>query len=393
MPSMNGSRRRHSKQTSVSKKIDPPPALSLTSRSSSSSKSSDTQATPRSIFHSSLRPSKRGTKEIKPIARDEISRPKALNLTDKENVDVFAYMEREDDPWDSSPTEHMVHEPDLSEDENSPSLFAAKRVEESQMSPRYSDLEVRANQEGMHRNWGRASVHSDSGISMHSGSPDQESPIMQHKYPIIQEDIPDALETSMEDDEPQLAELRDSPDLSSSHGMFMHRRSPSIDSRPGDVPEACYPSPQHMPQHEMPMRHLEMPEMPTRPVRDLVHRRPRFEQRIPVHKTGYDLIASNTSSQDDTVLKPIYRKFETLNNRMLLYLQDEISEIEDQLQELDAAIAQEEAAMGRGPASRRSEAKLPSQLQWHRLDLLGRSISKVEQYSKSPASYQTRDGG
>lgn len=69
---------------------------------------------------------------------------------------------------------------------------------------------------------------------------------------------------------------------------------------------------------------------------------------------------------------------------MLLYLQDEIAQMEEELEELDAAISSEDADLGgRGPASRRSEAKMPSQLQWHRMDLMGRTFAKVEQYSKT----------
>lgn len=81
-------------------------------------------------------------------------------------------------------------------------------------------------------------------------------------------------------------------------------------------------------------------------------------------------------------MKPIYRKFETLNHRILLYLQDEICEMEGEIRELDNAIAREDVMLGKTHASRRAEAKLPSQLQWRRLDLLGRSYTKVDQYSE-----------
>lgn len=121
--------------------------------------------------------------------------------------------------------------------------------------------------------------------------------------------------------------------------------------------------------------------MAAKPASDALQRKLRVDKTTSKSKTGYDLLASNIAARNDAVLSPIYRKFETLNNRMLLYLQDEISEIEDSLLELDNAIAAEEAQLGEGPPSRRSEANLPSQLQWHRLDLLSRSFAKVEQYS------------
>ena len=56
--------------------------------------------------------------------------------------------------------------------------------------------------------------------------------------------------------------------------------------------------------------------------------------------------------------------------------------MEEQLKDLDGAIALEEQSNSGRLASRRAEAKLPSRLQWHRLDLLGRSFAKVEQYSE-----------
>ena len=312
------------------------------------------------------------------MPRQEVMRPKVMDTAEKDSVDVFAFMERDEESWDSQSPEQRFHDRVSSDDEDSASMSPAKEVEASQIPSGYSDLEVRASQDAVQRSWGRSSLHSDSGISVHSGSPDQDSPILQHKFPMMGEGTRDRLEPTAEIDEPHLAKLRDSPDHST-HRACNHELSPSMDSHPEDVPEAYFPSPEHLPQHAIPMRQLEMPEMPSRPIRDLVHRRPRLQQR----KTGYEYLASNLSSHNDTVLKPIYRKFETLNNRMLLYLQDEISEIEEQLRDLDAAIAQEEADLGRGPVSRRSEAKLPSQLQWHRLDLLGRSFAKVEQYSKS----------
>ncbi|KAG8529064.1 uncharacterized protein KY384_005699 [Bacidia gigantensis] len=406
MPSINGSRRRHAKQPSSSKKKAPPPDLALTSRYSSSSNNSDTQATPRSIFHSSLRPSKRFSKEPKPVPREEPVGRKAIEGPDKENLDVFAYMQRDDEPWDTPVSDEAEKELEPSDDEISP-IPPVKSLEGPQASPRYSDLEVKAIQDGIHRAWGRASLHSDSGISMHSSSPEQESPIMQHKYPMIQEDEADTLDANVEEDEHQHIELHDSPEfLPTNNGPPMH----SIEANEGLVPEACHVSPPTFaPQflsEEPVFPHLELPAISQRRHSNFApQRRSRRDSpaQLPWKKAGYDLLASNISShrhhhsrsssydgqQSEELIKPIYRKFETLNNRMLLYLQDEISEIEEQLSELDAAIAHEDGGHNKvdAPASRRHEAKLPSQLQWHRLDLLHRSFGKVELYNRALTSY------
>ena len=299
-------------------------------------------------------------------------------------MDVFAFMEREDDPWrDRQSQEIELHDESDAEDK-SPTILTARQIEPPQISPRYSDLEVRTIQDGVQRAWGRASLHSDSGISMHSGSPDPESPILQHKYAMVREDAPDILESTIEEDEPRVIERQETADGAEDQRTFTDRHWPSSQSNRPDVPEAWQICPRQKAQTSLPYQQTQMPEMPTRPVNHLVHQRPRPVESTSCQKTGYDVLASHISSYDDAVLKPIYRKFETLNNRMLLYLQDEISEIEGQLHELDAAIEQENAHLGKGPASRRLEAKLPSQLQWHRLDLLGRTFAKVEQYSTLP---------
>ena len=528
MPSIRGSRRRSSKQSSTSSskhKKSPPPDLALKSRGSSNSTTSDTQATPRSIFSSSLRSSKRGQLPkdvVKPVTRGEALRSHPVTPVEKlgSTVDVFAFMEQDDVNWDSPPSitngRIMNHSAaSLTADEDgdhqvSPPILGAQPIEPPQASPRYSDLEVKADG-GSHRPWERSStfsdggLHSDSGISMHSGSPDEDgSPAMQHKYPMIQEEetaSPIAAMTHtqtglsiyeevLEADDPPSAIPLDSPDLPAQRiGGTMHRHAPSIETSEGLVPEACHVSSPAPPllgprilnvggSHEDRRRsyiqpHLEIPPLdvnapnpaalqfdpsnhmdaipePSQPSDQVIHSG---------KKTGYALLASKISAhrprhpapqgtdtvedadeggvnaeEDPPFLAPIYRKFETLTHRMLLYLQDEISELESQLSELDAAIALEthqlqvqqqqqphhhhpnhnhnghrtstvststtsssavHGVQGVQPVqeARRLDAKLPSRLQWHRADLLGRVGGRLEVYQRAMTSYakMTRD--
>ena len=293
-----------------------------------------------------------------------------MGLLEKENLNVFDFMRHDDD--DSDPTEDDDDEPG----QESPEPASSKSLspELSQRSPRYSDLEVRAIQDGVQRAWGRTSLHSDSGISVRSHSPDADSPVLKDKSP-FDHTIP-MIEESGFEDEPERQVLL-SPDMNSLHLGLRHTHWPEDVGHSG--PEAYA-----MPMPQRPVSHDEdMPEMHGRSLNTLMSYRSRRSsvQHRP-SRSGYDLLASNISTKEDSVLKPLYRKFEMLNHRMLLYLQDEIAQMEEDLKELDAAIAMEDHDLGRrGPASRRSEAKLPSQLQWHRLDLLGRSFAKVEQYS------------
>jgi hypothetical protein len=115
---------------------------------------------------------------------------------------------------------------------------------------------------------------------------------------------------------------------------------------------------------------------------------PRAE-KVPV--TGYELLASRLSSHaasaeggDESKIKPMYRKFEALNHRLLLHLQDEISELEEQLHRLESADTQSRRAGADGsvlPASRRAAQAAGGELQWHKTDILGRIGFKLAQYS------------
>jgi hypothetical protein len=118
---------------------------------------------------------------------------------------------------------------------------------------------------------------------------------------------------------------------------------------------------------------------------------PRAEETLPI--TGYELLASRLASHTESEdghegrIKPMYRKFEALNHRLLLHLQDEISELEEQLHRLDNADTQSRRA-GRMvmPASRRAAQAAGGELQWHKTDILGRIGFKLAQYSTFPFS-------
>lgn len=111
---------------------------------------------------------------------------------------------------------------------------------------------------------------------------------------------------------------------------------------------------------------------------------PRAE-RVPI--TGYELLSSRLSAsafnRAGPRLRPIYRRFETLNHRMLLHLQDEICELEEQLHQLDAADTQARRLPNCiFPASRRAEYMAGGELYWRKTDTLGKIGFKLDQYSK-----------
>lgn len=90
-----------------------------------------------------------------------------------------------------------------------------------------------------------------------------------------------------------------------------------------------------------------------------------------------------TPFQNHPPLKPIYRRFEALNHRLLLQLQDELSELEEQLHRLDTADTQTRRVQNQIlPASRRAGSVAGGELQWHRTDVLAKIGYKLAQYSE-----------
>jgi hypothetical protein len=129
---------------------------------------------------------------------------------------------------------------------------------------------------------------------------------------------------------------------------------------------------------------------------------PQYQAHVPapdVTKTtaaGYELLAnklSETPKKNSLVRKggnivPMYRKFEHLNHRVLLHLQDEVCEMEEELRYLDESIIQTSPRDDAGhafPASRRGDARYGNELHYKRTELLGRIFQKLGQYSKCHA--------
>jgi hypothetical protein len=150
----------------------------------------------------------------------------------------------------------------------------------------------------------------------------------------------------------------------------------------GSMPQYGTPN---MPRGNTPLPHLPSSALSQR-YQQLMGQRalPRAE-KLPV--TGYELLASRLSSADNARIKPMYRKFEALNHRLLLHLQDELSELEEQLHRLDTADTQSRRTdKSIIPASRRAAAQAGGELQWHKTDVLGRIGYKLNQYSMLPGT-------
>lgn len=105
--------------------------------------------------------------------------------------------------------------------------------------------------------------------------------------------------------------------------------------------------------------------------------------------TGYEAVATAISDPKHP-LTPIYRKFESLNHRVLLYLQDELSSSEEQLRRLDELIAQSTPCFPDGnpiPSSRRADEWYGAEMHHHRKQLLGLIFIKTQEYNRAMTSY------
>ena len=289
--------------------------------------------------------------------------------------------EEEDEAEEDEATEDVP-------DEEASTTSASPIVESpSPEPPELKNAGVDANRPEEKRVWRKVtgregSLHSDSGISVRSSSPERDSPIQRHKYPAVRR-VSSSSTNGPAPAYPGYYALTSSPDSTGPRNSA-YPRDWSTSGNHMENPEAYYASTRPVVTQTLQRARAPPSETHGRHSHQLVrgYSNPQAP-KSKANKSGYDSLASAIDSRDDAFLKPIYRKFETLNHRILLYLQDEISEMEGELRELDKAIHREDELMGKTQASRRAEAKLPSQLQWRRLDLLGRSYTKVEQYSES----------
>jgi hypothetical protein len=113
-----------------------------------------------------------------------------------------------------------------------------------------------------------------------------------------------------------------------------------------------------------------------------------FPDRTKTTLEGYEFLAVKLT--DGSIgARPMYRSFEHLHHRLLLYLQDEICEYEEELRNLDEWISQVSLVVSEGktkPASRRAEARITpadSELMFRRKFVLGEIFVKLERYRES----------
>lgn len=338
--------------------------------------------------------------QLRPSARQEaksanhssldrgIRQETAGKSSDRGDVDVFAFMEDEEEGGGHHETEDE-HEEDFTGEDHEPATVSSSPMSAHHPSYHYSDLEVNADQQSKRQTWHAGydqagSFHSDSGISMGSTSGDADSPILQHKYPSIRRT-------------PRLSPASHEPSIPEHHGLntssdvfpVPHLAS-GTDAWPqwtgaSDNPESYYTSIAHEYPPNITTTICQLPVTPPELSPQLPRNRKEQQAKEPSRERhGYSPLVSTVPSNDGATVKPTYRKFETLNNRILLHLQQGISELEAKVEKLDAAVASEEqhSAIAGQVVSGLAEAKYPTHVHQRRAELLGECASKVNMYSE-----------
>ncbi|KAL8708820.1 MAG: hypothetical protein Q9220_006381 [cf. Caloplaca sp. 1 TL-2023] len=381
--------RRHSRQPSTPQKpISNAPAVVLSTSPTENKKTSNaSKAHLRPARRQEAKPSNHSTSKGSP--REEQASKRKL----PEHVDVFAYMDDDEEEethhasMDEQADDHNGQFPEANTSTSSP-------VSAHHSSSHYSDLEVNAEQQSKRQTWHSGfdqagSFHSDSGISMGSSSGDGDSPILQHKYPSIRRS-PRFSTSSHEPPIPEHNGFAVSPEpFTVQCPAFGADVWPQSNTIPADTPEAYYSRVPCEAPRDLDSTSFQLPVTPPELSPQLPQGRRQQSKRPVPSVDRYAHLASTISSQDDAVLKSIYRKFDMLNNRILLYLQDEISELEKELQELDAATmqGQMQASETNGRILGLAESKLPVQMQKRRAELMTRCASKVNTYNQALSSY------
>lgn len=117
---------------------------------------------------------------------------------------------------------------------------------------------------------------------------------------------------------------------------------------------------------------------------DMYQQSAQFPPPDEVPMSGYQLLAAKLAGGlSGPPIKPIYRRFEALNHRLLLHMQDELCELEEQLHNLDSADTRARwLPHGIMPAGRRRWIGSQDDLAMQRMNILGNIGFRLDLYRK-----------
>lgn len=332
----------------------------LTTLTTSSSGSNST-VTPESSTMSTS--SHRPSEPTEPVQSVDVKHEVSVTEPTRESIDVFQFMESEE-----------PEEPEVAEDQygwHSSSSAGDSDDYTSEMEAPIESRSLATLPERQHVDqpptfWReQETVYSDSGISMGDSSPELRR--VRFRY-------------HQDDEEPQLhGQAKDSPPTSAHYTRKSSGRVQKLRFCDQQLPER-----QTLP---MPLRILppaQLPPQPTPVVGPLYL--PRIDTASIPGPVGYGLLASKLSTPPPTTAgqeaSPValYRRFEPLNHRVLLHLQDELGELEGQLHFMDDLIARQSHEYS--ATAPRADSRQGSALHEQRTEVLGRVFLKLNQYSE-----------
>ena len=355
-------------------------SITQASKSSSGSNSTITQDSLGKNTSSKHPVSKRSTGQSKRTSKREPSSHKSLDYGKKPNVFAFRVdddeEEEERDVVGDLPSDSDVPSPPDLEDTESPPEPIMPVAPQPPISSKLPAFVEGFEQTIPARPLSFASLHSDSGISIRSSSPDRSSPVITQKSA-----SKPYLEKTKARSRPMARGSSNSSVASSSSSS-----RPSPQTWRG-TPESFYssgsqPEPSPKSPTKQIIRRASISKKPSKVKSNKPTTKPPPQEPLTLGKGGYDLLASSLSTVDQDSPKPLYRRFEALNNRILLVLQDEITTMENDLSVMDHIIATQSLP---GPTSRRGELQIPTQVQADRTVLYGRLMQQLGLYSKSPS--------
>ncbi|MCJ1337159.1 hypothetical protein MMC09_002439 [Bachmanniomyces sp. S44760] len=413
MPTTTSTRTARPRRNPIKRRHPNPSMTSLLSgitQLSTSSSGSNSTVTPESMVRARQRSAKQINSKkasVKKVERrrdtDDESSPSPI----EGRLDVFAFMEEEEDE------ENRHNQKDEITLLNMDTSAQASRredpkpqVSQAEMS-RDSSIPYPHPSESYYQTWIQqpttkipsTSLHSDSGISVRSSSPDIDSPILRYK----------ALEPSEQGFSPPASRnvlacefqspMVPKPNVNSLRQTSRSKGREQSSSIQRYVPEpTSHPYPYSIPQYEPEASYQTYFSNPNANLYQHGMHALNTPQGNPqtkgkIAKTGFDLLASSISTQstEETTLRPIYRKFETIQNRLLLELQAEILKMEKDLERLDSNLATSSFSSPNGSKIEQTsdveQNQVPTVLHWHRTELLRGLAGRVETYNRTLSSY------
>ncbi|MCJ1400234.1 hypothetical protein MMC11_003438 [Xylographa trunciseda] len=373
-----GSRAR---RTPIRKRPSEASMFSVVTHNSNSSNGSNTTVTPESVAKAKHRSSKpvapRKTADARP-SNKKSSRSAPTMPSVEERPNVFEFMVEDE--------EGGVGRGDAVELDGThatqPLRVRTASVSSSSSAEQKYCVRPKATQDDQYHRWNERSFPSgssftDSGISVRSSSPERDFPIMRHK--LLNNRPLDGKSREVEDD--QLYNTID-----------RYAASPRVlgpfDGGPETSPEAFYSmsSRPSFQDHEFDSSIGHLPPQRSNMSADETH------DEDPATSEDYanfacGRLASHISVNRTTALKPIYRKFESLNNRALLSLQGEVASLEIQLKHVDEALANTSKVGASGETSANVHTENVRSLQWQRTELMRSILRSLEHYNRALSSY------